>query len=94
MARDSARTRKSFAHRAALRRAPLPDAPRLDVEALLVCFAHREGLARQRAFVHHALEQFAPFLLIFVFWYGGRLVSGPIQSVSSLLFSITQALAT
>jgi len=42
----------------------------------------------------HALEQFAPFLLIFVFWYGGRLVSGPIQSVSSLLFSITQALAT
>jgi Zn-dependent protease len=42
----------------------------------------------------HALEQFAPFLLIGIFWFGGRLVSGPIQSVSSFLFAITTALAT
>ena len=42
----------------------------------------------------HALEQFAPFLLIGIFWFGGRLVSGPIQSVSSLLFTITTALAS
>jgi Zn-dependent protease len=42
----------------------------------------------------HQLEQFAPFLLIGIFWFGGRLVSGPIQVFSGLLFSITQALAT
>jgi Zn-dependent protease len=42
----------------------------------------------------HALEQFAPFLLIGIFVFGGRLVSGPIQAFSSILFSLTQALAT
>ena len=42
----------------------------------------------------HALEQLAPFLLIGIFWFGGRLVSGPIQAFSGFLFSITQALAT
>jgi Zn-dependent protease len=41
----------------------------------------------------HDLERFAPFLLIAVFMFGGRLVSGPIQSLASLLFELTRALA-
>jgi Zn-dependent protease len=41
----------------------------------------------------HELERFAPFLLIGIFWFGGRLVSGPIQAVASLLFELTRALA-
>ncbi len=42
----------------------------------------------------HALEQLAPLMLIAIFWVGGRIVSGPIYSVSNFLFSISQALAT
>ncbi len=41
----------------------------------------------------HELERFAPFLLIAVFMFGGRLVSGPIQAVTRLLFELTRALA-
>jgi Zn-dependent protease len=41
----------------------------------------------------HELERFAPFLLIAVFMFGGRLVSGPIQAVTALLFELTRALA-
>ncbi len=43
----------------------------------------------------HQLEQFAPFLLIAVFWFGGRLVSGPILLVAGLLrrLALTIALA-
>jgi Zn-dependent protease len=41
----------------------------------------------------HELERFAPFLLLAVFWFGGRLVSGPIYAVASLLFELTRALA-
>jgi Zn-dependent protease len=41
----------------------------------------------------HELERFAPFLLIAVFMFGGRLVSGPIQAVAGLLFELTRALA-
>jgi Zn-dependent protease len=41
----------------------------------------------------HALEQFSPFLLIGVFWLGGRVVAGPINALVNLLFSITIALA-
>jgi len=41
----------------------------------------------------HALEQYAPILLIGVFWFGGRLVSGPINALAAVLFSITQAIA-
>jgi Zn-dependent protease len=41
----------------------------------------------------HTLEQFAPFLLLAVFWFGGRVVQGPIQAVAGLLFEITRALA-
>jgi Zn-dependent protease len=41
----------------------------------------------------HELERFAPILLIGIFWFGGRLVSGPINLVASLLFELTRALA-
>jgi Zn-dependent protease len=41
----------------------------------------------------HDLERFSPFLLIAVFMFGGRLVSGPIQAVTTLLFELTRALA-
>jgi Zn-dependent protease len=41
----------------------------------------------------HELERFAPVLLIGIFWFGGRLVSGPIQAVAALLFELTRALA-
>jgi Zn-dependent protease len=41
----------------------------------------------------HELERFAPLLLILIFWFGGRVVSGPIQAVASLLFELTRALA-
>jgi Zn-dependent protease len=41
----------------------------------------------------HALEQFAPFLLLGVFWFGGRLVAGPIYAVTDLLLGISRALA-
>jgi Zn-dependent protease len=41
----------------------------------------------------HQLEQFAPFLLIGVFWFGGRLVSGPIYFVTDLLLGLARLLA-
>jgi Zn-dependent protease len=41
----------------------------------------------------HELERFAPLLLVLIFWFGGRVVSGPIQAVASLLFELTRALA-
>jgi Zn-dependent protease len=40
----------------------------------------------------HQLEQYAPFLLIAVFMFGGRLVSGPIDAVESLLLSVASAI--
>ena len=41
----------------------------------------------------HQLEQFAPFLLIGVFMFGGRIVSGPIYAVTDLLLDLARALA-
>jgi Zn-dependent protease len=41
----------------------------------------------------HALESFAPFLLIGIFWFGGRLISGPVQRLSELLFRFALGLA-
>jgi Zn-dependent protease len=41
----------------------------------------------------HQLEQFAPFLLIGVFWFGGRLVSGPIYAATDLLLELALVVA-
>jgi len=41
----------------------------------------------------HALESFAPFLLVGIFWFGGRLISGPAQGLSELLFRFALRLA-
>lgn len=41
----------------------------------------------------HQLEAFAPFLLIGVFWLGGRLVAGPIYFVTDLLLGLARTLA-
>jgi Zn-dependent protease len=41
----------------------------------------------------HQLEQLAPFLLVGVFWFGGRVVSGPIYFVTDLLLGLASALA-
>jgi Zn-dependent protease len=41
----------------------------------------------------HQLEQFAPFLLLLVFWVGGRIVSGPIYLVTDLLLGLARTLA-
>ena len=41
----------------------------------------------------HQLEQLAPFLLIGVFAFGGRLVSGPIYLVTDLLLGLARTLA-
>jgi Zn-dependent protease len=40
----------------------------------------------------HQLERFAPLLIMAVFWFGGRLVSGPIYAVTNLLIRLAQAL--
>jgi Zn-dependent protease len=41
----------------------------------------------------HAMERFSPFLLLAVFWFGGRLVSGPIMALTDLLLGISRAIA-
>ena len=41
----------------------------------------------------HDLERFSPYLLLAVFWFGGRLVSGPIFAVTELLLGISRAIA-
>jgi Zn-dependent protease len=41
----------------------------------------------------HALERFSPILLLFVFWFGGRLVSAPIFFVTDLLLGISRTIA-
>jgi Zn-dependent protease len=41
----------------------------------------------------HQLDQLGPFLLLAVFWFGGRLVSGPIFAVTDLLLDISRAIA-
>jgi Zn-dependent protease len=41
----------------------------------------------------HDLERFSPFLLLLVFWFGGRLVSGPILALTDLLLNISRAIA-
>ena len=41
----------------------------------------------------HQLEQFAPFLLIGIFWFGGRIVSGPIYFVTDLFIGLARTLA-
>jgi Zn-dependent protease len=40
----------------------------------------------------HQLERFAPLLILAVFWFGGRLVSGPIYAVTNALIRLAQAL--
>jgi Zn-dependent protease len=41
----------------------------------------------------HELERFSPYLLLVVFWFGGRLVSGPILALTDLLLGISRAIA-
>ncbi len=41
----------------------------------------------------HDLERFSPYLLMAVFWFGGRLVSGPILALTELLLGISRAIA-
>jgi Zn-dependent protease len=41
----------------------------------------------------HDLERFSPYLLLAVFWFGGRLVSGPILALTDLLLGISRAIA-
>jgi Zn-dependent protease len=41
----------------------------------------------------HALEAYAPFLLIGIFWFGGRLISGPVRHLSELLFRLALQIA-
>jgi len=41
----------------------------------------------------HALEHYAPFLLLAVFYFGGRLVSAPIHYVGNLLVELARAIA-
>jgi Zn-dependent protease len=41
----------------------------------------------------HELERFSPFLLMAVFWFGGRLVSGPILALTDFLLAISRAIA-
>ena len=41
----------------------------------------------------HQLEAYAPFLLILVFWFGGRVVAGPISFLTDLLLSVATTLA-
>jgi len=41
----------------------------------------------------HALEQFAPFLLLAVFYFGGRLVAGPIHYVGNLMLDLARLIA-
>ncbi len=41
----------------------------------------------------HELERFAPFLLIGIFWFGGGLISGPVQALSGMLFRLALRLS-
>jgi len=41
----------------------------------------------------HQLEQLAPFLLIGVFWLGGRVVAGPVSFFTDLLLGLARTLA-
>jgi Zn-dependent protease len=41
----------------------------------------------------HALEGYAPFLLLAIFYFGGRLVSAPIHYVGNLLVELARAIA-
>jgi Zn-dependent protease len=41
----------------------------------------------------HALEQYAPFLLLAVFWFGGRLVSGPIYYLGDLMLDLARLIS-
>jgi Zn-dependent protease len=41
----------------------------------------------------HDLERFSPYLLLAVFWFGGRLVSGPILALTDFLLGISRAIA-
>jgi Zn-dependent protease len=41
----------------------------------------------------HAFERMAPFLLLFVFFFAGRLVSGPIFEVTSWLVALVNFIA-
>jgi Zn-dependent protease len=41
----------------------------------------------------HDLERFSPYLLLAVFWFGGRLVSGPILALTEVLLGISRAIA-
>jgi len=41
----------------------------------------------------HALERFAPLLLILIFYFGGRLVSGPVNFLARLLVQVASFIA-
>jgi Zn-dependent protease len=41
----------------------------------------------------HELERFSPFLLLGVFWFGGSLISVPVQRLSSMLFRLAVGLS-
>jgi Zn-dependent protease len=46
------------------------------------------GMQRQ----WYQLERLAPVLILAVFWFGGRLVSGPIYAVTNLLLDLARAI--
>jgi Zn-dependent protease len=54
----------------------------------IVAWIMPDGLRQQ----WHQLERFAPLLILGIFWFGGRLVSGPIYAVTNLLIGLAQAL--
>ncbi len=41
----------------------------------------------------HAVEQFAPFLMLFAFYFGGRIIAGPSRAVIDLLERLLNAIA-
>jgi len=41
----------------------------------------------------HHIQQLGPLLLVAVFFFGGRLIAGPVNALAALFFSLTRALA-
>ena len=41
----------------------------------------------------HALERFAPLLLVAIFVFGGRLVTGPVNLLGGLLVQLARLIA-
>jgi Zn-dependent protease len=41
----------------------------------------------------HRIQQFGPFLLVAVFFFGGRVIAGPLNLLASTMFALTRAIA-